>query len=740
MKKLIALLLAFTMVFSLVACVQDAPSNEDDDEEEEIEETEKEETFPITYKFKLFGGENALKLEDEENFVITTVSRELTEEDLEDMDVENLDVKARFLQRIGGKYRQEGDTLTLELETMHYVMEVIGESKQEAIEKMIEFYEDQDLPYDDFAQDLFTKDGADMTEYVGSEKPIYVVELENGKMVSLLMQDSEGKPNLEYQLDKNGKIQKQIRYEDGEPSYYWAYDEEGEVIEEGSLVQDEVVPDTPEDENPNLPDDETPNPPDQEDVPDVAVQEYDITIWASDYIVDQLNAQITEFNNTNEYGIRFNFYIEGVSESDAAHCMLADVAYGADLYCFAQDQAGRLMAGNALSALDPSAMQWVYTTMNEGSVRGVEMESRLWGYPMTSDNGYFMYYDKSVISETDAEELEALIAACEVAGKKFAFELENAWYMASFFFATGCVTNWTIDENGDFVGVEDTFNSAAGLAAARGMKKLLHSSCYLNSSDAYAFHSDAAVLISGIWNYETIKSILGDNMGVADLPSFVVDGQSYHLGSFAGCKYMGVKPQEDADKEAALHLLAQYLTSEACQQERFDAFGWGPACVNLQYSDAVQAHPAMVALLEQNRFAVPQGQIHGQWWDFARQITSDILQGTDPQTALDNYQQALEQIFGAPVESGWSVIGTLDGTAWDYDFPMIELSDGIWRSEQAFTMDTSTEFKIRLNGSWDVNYGADGVQDGSNICPVESGTFYVVFDSYTGDIWLEAAE
>ena len=31
---------------------------------------------------------------------------------------------------------------------------------------------------------------------------------------------------------------------------------------------------------------------------------------------------------------------------------------------------------------------------------------------MTSDNGYYMYYNKSLITEEEAESLESIIAAC----------------------------------------------------------------------------------------------------------------------------------------------------------------------------------------------------------------------------------------------------------------------------------------------------------------------------------------
>ena len=62
--------------------------------------------------------------------------------------------------------------------------------------------------------------------------------------------------------------------------------------------------------------------------------------------------------------------------------------------------------------------------------------------------------------------------------------------------------------------------------------------------------------------------LLGDNLGVADLPSFTVDGTSYHLGSYAGFKLLGVRPTTDAKRAAVLQQLALYLTDAKKQNVR----------------------------------------------------------------------------------------------------------------------------------------------------------------------------
>ncbi len=376
---------------------------------------------------------------------------------------------------------------------------------------------------------------------------------------------------------------------------------------------------------------------------------YDVKIWVAEAAKELTQKQVEAFNAENNGVITFNATIEAVSESDAATQMITDVEAGGDIFCFAQDQFARLVQAGALSRLGTKATETVIANNDAGTVAAATSGDALYAYPLTADNGYFMYYDKSVIPEEDVDSLEKLIADCEKAQKYFAFEQQSsAWYLASFFFATGCVSNWTTDDDGNFISVNDTFNSPEGLIAVKGMKKLVDSPYHLSAGGADQFQQNAAILVSGTWDFAKGQEYLGDNMGVTDLPSFEVDGKEYHLGSFNGCKLMGVKPQVDEVKGAAIHKLAQYLTGAKCQMERFEALAWGPSNKEDQASEKVQANAGLAALIAQAPYSVPQGQIHGSWWDIAKVIGDDVKAAKDDaglQAALDNYYNKIASLF-----------------------------------------------------------------------------------------------
>lgn len=461
---------------------------------------------------------------------------------------------------------------------------------------------------------------------------------------------------------------------------------------------------------------------------------YDITVWVSEVegVSTLTEQQIDAFEEANP-GVVINATVEGISEADAATQIVSDVESGADLYCFAQDQLSRLVQAGALNELGVKASETVRELNDAGAVAAASVNNKLYCYPLTSDNGYFMFYDKSVVKADHIDSLEEIIADCEAANKMFSFELEGSgWYNASFFFATGCKTNWTTNDEGGFTSVDDTFNSDAGLVALKGMQKLVKSSVYNNSSDTADFAAGvpSAVVISGTWGTTTAKTALGDNFAAAKLPSFTVDGKTYQLGSFSGNKLMGVKPQpqSEAKKAAVLQQLALFLTNEDCQKERFDEFGWGPSNKAVQASDAVKADLALSALAAQSAYATPQGQIHGNWWDIAKTYataakTAALNDETALKAALTAYKAAIDGIFNMSdaVKNAFTVVGNINGNdSWAQDLPMTESPEGTWTSE-AIDFLADDEFKVRQGKGWDVSFG-----DGTGNFKVETAGKYIV--------------
>ena len=473
---------------------------------------------------------------------------------------------------------------------------------------------------------------------------------------------------------------------------------------------------------------------------------YNITVWVSEIagVADLTQNQIKAFMDANP-GIVINATIEGVTEAESATQMVTSVEDGADIYCFAQDQLARLVIAGALNPLGQQTSATVTAENDAGAVAAATVGGQLYCFPLTSDNGYFMFYDKSVIPEEHLGSLEDILADCEAAGRNFSYELEgSAWYNAGFFFATGCVSDWTTDLDGNFTSVNDTFNSDAGVIALRGMQKVLQSPAYVNSSAHADFGAavPSAVVISGAWGTTDAMTMLGDNFGAAELPSFTVDGQTYHINSYSGNKLLGVKPQTDATRAAVLQQLALYLTGEECQSQRFDQFKWGPSNLKAQAKPEVQADIALAALAAQNSYALPQGQIHGSWWDIAKVYATAAREAaTDDVDALkgilENYQASIDGLFSMSAEElrAFTVIGDINGDGWTVDIPMTETAPGVWATEP-MALEAGNQFKCRQGKSWDHAFPAE------NFVVETSGTFVIQIttsgegDAMTGTVEL----
>ena len=380
-----------------------------------------------------------------------------------------------------------------------------------------------------------------------------------------------------------------------------------------------------------------------------------ITLWVSTTagVKEFTEKQVAAFKELHpEY--KFDIVIQTVGEGDAGSEVLKDVATAPDMYCFAQDQISRLVQGGALAPLGQEAAKTVKDANDAGSVGAATVGDNIYAYPLTSDNGYYLYYDSSVVSDEQAKTLEGIIEACKAANKKFGYNLTNAWIMAGFFFAQPvgggaplCTSTWTYSADGkNAVAVNDNFNSDNGLVAMKAMNALANSGVWVDSADNFG---GTGAIVTGIWNANVAEGEYGDNMKATKLPTFTVDGETYQMGSFSGYKLLGCKPQEDAEKGKICADLALYLTGEEAQLERYYEFQWGPSNVAAQNNQDVKENKLLAALIEQNQYAQPQGVIPNDWWTEAAALgtlTSEAVKTEEElRAALADYESKIQAML-----------------------------------------------------------------------------------------------
>lgn len=328
---------------------------------------------------------------------------------------------------------------------------------------------------------------------------------------------------------------------------------------------------------------------------------------------------------TFEYGV--------VGTADASARYLEDPAAAADVFVYPDDQLIRLVQADALYEVTRNHDE-IVAANSQGSVNAATYKGTLYGYPETSDNGYFLFYDKSVLTEEDVQTLDGILAAAEKAGKKFNFDVANGWYSASFFIGNGCVI--TLDENGNQV---CDFNNANGVAAAEAIQAMCNHPAFLPGDQNIltgTIGDNVCAGVCGTWVADAVKERLGENYAACKLPTFTCNGKQVQMGSFGGCKILGVNTQSANPVEAMQ--LAEFLTCEASQLRRFEVRGYGPSNNAVAASDVIAADPALAALAAQSEYAITQ-LIIGDFWTPATAFGNELIanQQNDLQALLDQW-------------------------------------------------------------------------------------------------------
>jgi arabinogalactan oligomer/maltooligosaccharide transport system substrate-binding protein len=344
----------------------------------------------------------------------------------------------------------------------------------------------------------------------------------------------------------------------------------------------------------------------------------EIKIWVAENTVAFTEQKVAEFKEAHPEYAGMTVTIQPVGEGDAAGNMITDVESGADIFGFAQDQLARLVAAGALEEVEESNAAVVEEQNDAGSVAAVKLGDTMYAYPMTSDNGYFLYYDSTVI--TDPSTLEGVLDQAAAAGKSVYFELNSGWYQTAFFFGAGCELTFETDDEGNLVAMNSTYGTDAGVRALKAMIAVANHPAFVNGSSV-SNATNAAAVVSGTWDSDAAKTLFGEGYAAAKLPT--VDG--FQLGGFGGFKMLGVKPQIDEEKLAACDALAAFLTSGQVQIDRYKAVGWGPPNLEAQQNEAVQQDVALSALAAQLAFCAPQGQYPGDYWSLATALGDDVI-------------------------------------------------------------------------------------------------------------------
>ncbi len=370
-----------------------------------------------------------------------------------------------------------------------------------------------------------------------------------------------------------------------------------------------------------------------EDAPEDTFETVELTVWGAEEDQELLQELCGSFQAHYAGQASFRITCQPQSESTCKDAMLGDLENGADVFTFADDQLSALAAAGVLDPLP--APEAVRSANLSTAVEAASVEGTLYAYPLTADNGYFLYYNKAYFSEADIQSLERMLEIAAEQGRLVSMDWSSAWYVYAFFGNTGLTVGLNDDGLTNYCTWNSTDNPIRGVDVAQSMLSVAASPGFSNRTDT-AFLSgvqDGSIIagVSGVWNAVAVEQAWGENTGAAKLPAYTCRGQQVQMASFSGCKLIGVNAYSEHPEWAAR--LAEWLTSQDSQTRRFQLRGQGPSNVNAANSPEVQEAPAILAMLAQSEFSQLQ-RVGGKFWDPVQAFASSMAEGNPSGTSL----------------------------------------------------------------------------------------------------------
>ena len=363
-------------------------------------------------------------------------------------------------------------------------------------------------------------------------------------------------------------------------------------------------------------------------------QDVTLTMWGAEEDQDLLREISDKFiEKYGNYGGKITINLGVQSESEAKDTVLTDPTAAADVYAFADDQLNELVKAGALQEVQLNADD-VKSRNTPASVDAATMDGKLYAYPLTADNGYFMFYDKSFFTEDDVKSLDTMMEKAAAAGKKVSMDVANGWYLYSFYAGAGL--NLGLADDG--VNTVCNWNEAPGADVTQAIIDICQNPGFIALKDEeFTGKLKDGTLVAGVngtWRANDAAEVWGDNYAACKLPTYTLNGEQVQMASFSGFKLIGVNPHS-ANVGAAM-LLADFVTNEENEELRFQERAQGPSNITAL---AAASSPALTAVVEQSEYATLQ-RVGGNYWASAETLGSICVNGNpdgkDTQTLVDD--------------------------------------------------------------------------------------------------------
>ncbi len=279
-----------------------------------------------------------------------------------------------------------------------------------------------------------------------------------------------------------------------------------------------------------------------------------------------------------------------------------------------------------------------------GAVSAVEVDGEYWGIPVSNGNHLMLLYNKSLIDTPPATVEELVNLEVPEGIQPFAYNLNEPFWLVPWWGAYGA--NPVLGEDGRTPSV-NTEGMVNALQLAYDFKftyEIVPQECDYDCADTLFKEGQVAVIINGDWSLSGYQETLGDDLGVAVIPT--PEGANTPA-PFTSGKFLMIPAGLDADKLEVVTAFAEYLTSNVENQIALNVpFSRLPALAEALADEAVTSSDILSGSAEQMAAGTgmpPQAEMRCVWDSLRPNLEAVMGDAATPEEAAAAAQTAADQ-------------------------------------------------------------------------------------------------
>ncbi len=474
-----------------------------------------------------------------------------------------------------------------------------------------------------------------------------------------------------------------------------------------------------------------------------------LTVWADNTRAPLLSELVEEFEFEDEFGFAVEIREIGAAEARDELLQFGEAGEGPDILFQPHDNIGQLVANGAILPIDLGDIE---EDFNADALNLFTLNDELWAMPYSLET-IALIRNVDLVPEAPATWQEVRTIAEELqADGKYAFLVQtgDTYHNFAVVSAFGGYIFGSDGEGGYDVS-DIGLNSEGGLAAAEWLSGMYNDGLMVPDVDddvvfALFESGDLAMFVTGPWysgppnpRIQDAAEAGGFEFSIDPIPG--AEGISEQAAQFSGGQGIMISAFSD-NQLLAEQFLFDFVATPDVMEELADRI---PVFEDVESDD-----PNIEDFVDSLAFAQPMPQIQemSAVWGAAGDALSLISQGSDPVEAFNTATEQIVDAIGLLEERVVSLPGSWqDEVGCDGEWNpgceaifMEDQGDGIFTFTAAIPAG-EYEFKVAM-GTWDENYGADGVRDGDNIPLVleEDSEVTFTYDDSTNIVTFEVGD